>query len=387
MNDVRDEALGTILDRAAEGIESEPADRLPEVLRRGNRRRAGRFTALGVSIATFVGAVSWAGLTLPGSDRIPADIGDWHAFASLEANGWMIQLPPTWRVQQLPPCPNAPERIGAIVTNTDFVFRNPQGEPPKCEDRFVWAGFPRDGVAITFQPRGSFSGIFEPPANTSFPITPGSLIQTDSIRGGPAESFDSVVLHGTTLGVIRRFVGPEASFEDVDALDRMLATFALADPPWTWTSATVLSTRVEIRHPGTFEVTRFRLPLVIDAPAPMVRITSPDVRKGLCGPAFWRVLDLGFRRLGPDGVAVVVSDATEAWSPDFPARPARFDLAGASDHDALLCFGQTYEVTVFRFEESRRQIVVEVVTREGGMDDLRASPLEYMLNSIEISTA
>jgi hypothetical protein len=119
MNDVRDEALGTLLERVATGIESEPVDRLPEVLRHGSRRRAIRFTGIGAAIAVFVGAVSWAGLQNEGRRTIPADIADWDTFASLEENGWTIQVPPPWRVQKLPSCPNAPERIGVIVTNTD----------------------------------------------------------------------------------------------------------------------------------------------------------------------------------------------------------------------------------------------------------------------------
>ncbi len=142
MNDVRDEALGAVLDREAARIESTPVDRLPEVLRRGSRMRAIRFTAIAAAVAVFVGAVSWAGLQNEGRGTIPANIDDWDTFASLEENGWTIQVPPPWQVQELPACPNAPERIGVIVTNVDFEFLNPRGETPECEDRFLFRRIP-----------------------------------------------------------------------------------------------------------------------------------------------------------------------------------------------------------------------------------------------------
>ena len=69
MNDVRDEALGAVLDREAIRIESAPVDRLPEVLRRGNRTRAIRFAAIAAAVAVFAGAVSWAGLQNEGRGR------------------------------------------------------------------------------------------------------------------------------------------------------------------------------------------------------------------------------------------------------------------------------------------------------------------------------
>ena len=108
MNDVRDEALGVVLDREATRIGSAPVDRLPEVLRRGSRLHAIRFTAIGAAIAIFAGAVSWAGLQNERRGTIPANIADWDTFASLEENGWTVQVPPSWRVQELPACPNAP---------------------------------------------------------------------------------------------------------------------------------------------------------------------------------------------------------------------------------------------------------------------------------------
>ena len=105
MNDVRDEALGALLDREATRIESVPIDRVPEVLRRGSRRRALRFTAIAASLAVFVGAVSWAGLQNEGRETIPANIENWDTFASLEENGWTVQVPPRGKCRSSLPAP------------------------------------------------------------------------------------------------------------------------------------------------------------------------------------------------------------------------------------------------------------------------------------------
>lgn len=93
MNDVRDEAIGAVLERAAIGIESVRVEGLPEVLRRGDRRRAARFTAIGLSIAVFVGAVSWAGLELRGGGE-PVDVGN-RTFVT-SAAPWTFEYPSGW---------------------------------------------------------------------------------------------------------------------------------------------------------------------------------------------------------------------------------------------------------------------------------------------------
>lgn len=235
MNDVRDEALGTLLERAAVGIESAPVDSLPEVLRRGSRLRAIRFTAIAAAVAVFVGAVSWAGLQIEGRGTIPANIADWDTFASLGENDWTVQVPPSWRVQELPACPNAPERIGVSVTNTDFIFRDPRGELPGCGERHVFEGFPRDGVVFQFQPWGDW-GLFLPQPSTDLPLSADLLESSGAIKGGPSEKNAAVWVGGRLVGIVRRYVGSHASAADVAALDRMLESFRVRSVDrWTET--------------------------------------------------------------------------------------------------------------------------------------------------------
>ncbi len=88
---------------------------------------------------------------------------------SLKSTGWTLQHPSGWRVQSLPACPNAPARVGIIVTDTDFVFRNPSGQPPACGDRLVLAGFPKNGVAVALEPTGVGLGMLVSTPDTHLP--------------------------------------------------------------------------------------------------------------------------------------------------------------------------------------------------------------------------
>jgi hypothetical protein len=235
MNDMRDQTLGALLERAERGVEAASADRLPEVLRRGSRMRAIRFSAIVAAVAVFVGSVSWAGLQNEGRGIVPANIADWDTFASLEYNGWSVRVPPPWRVQELPACPNAPERIGVSVTNTDFIFRDPKGKPPSCGERQVFAGFPRDGVVFQFQPWGDF-GVFRPQPNTDLPLSSDLLESSGDIKGGPSEKNGAVWVGGRLVGIVRRYVGSDASAADMAALDRMVASFRVRSVDrWTET--------------------------------------------------------------------------------------------------------------------------------------------------------
>jgi hypothetical protein len=387
MNDVRDEALGALLDREATRIESAPVERLPEVLRRGSRRRAIRSTAIAAAVAIFVGAVSWAGLQNEGRETIPANIADWGTFASLNGNGWTVQVPPSWRIQELPACPNAPERIGVIVTNTDFRFLNPRGESPQCEDRFVFQRFPSQGVAFAFMPVSARIGVIEPKPRTTFPLTPGLMRTTESLSGGATQRFLEVGVDGELFAYVRRWVGPDAASGDVDALDRVLSSLRLTKSPWVWSTATMSATRAEIRHPSSFEVTTFRNPIVIDAPTPILRLASRSAGRGKCGHFFWRLLGLGFADLGEQGVVVVVSDATEAWSPDYGPRPSGFNLSTASEQRRFRCGGEPFRFYIWRFVESGRQIVLEVAVSDDRSKESEASSLATILDSLRIEEA
>jgi hypothetical protein len=385
MNDVRDEALGALLERAAAGIESVPVDRLPDVLRRGSRRHTARFTAIGAAVTVFVGAISWAGLSIRGDGTIPANIADWRTFASLDENGWTIQVPPPWRVQALPSCPNAPERIGVIVTNTDFEFLNPRGESPQCEDRFVFKGFPSDGVAFAFMPVGIRSGIFRQPLDTVLPLAPQLLHRTNGIRGGPSESFLGIWGRRSNLAYVRRWEGPGASPRDVAALDRMLASFRVRGA-LRWVEKRIVQNglAITISDPA-WTGTTFGGPVAEDVATPIVLLTSPAIGGGSCQP----FPDLTLGSFHESGVGVLVADGRTAGfvaSPredPFPPRPDAFRIRDGQERSTRGC-GRGVRALSFRFEDAGIPISVTVAATE---DVYREQPemLLHILNSIRVS--
>jgi hypothetical protein len=341
MNDVRDEAIGALLERAAVGIGSAPVDGLPEVLRRGGQRRVARFTAIGAAVAMFVGAVSWAGLTFPTDiDRIPADIRDWRTFASLEENGWTIKVPPPWRVQELPACATAPERIGVSVTNTDFVFRNPKGELPRCADRHVFVGFPRDGVVFQFQPWGDF-GLILPQPSTDLPLSADLLESSGGIKGGPSEKNAAVWVGGRLIGIIHRYVGSDASAADVAALDRMLASFRVRSVDrWTETGeGTTLHDEARgyaITYPDGWTVADENLTPWLSSPSETLSLGTFQLRVSEHPDDGFRLFDApvapaALRDMRSDDAFISLQESTAVFAGSTEHRPDHFGPLGCDE--------------------------------------------------------
>lgn len=389
MNDVRDEALGALLERAAIGTDAAPADRLPEVLRRGSRRRATRFTAIAAAVGVFVGAVSWAGMQNEGRGTVPANIADWRTFASLEGNGWTVQVPPPWQVLELPACRGAPGRIGVMVTNVEFEFRDPRGGPPDCGDRLVFAGFPRNGVAFAFMPivGDSIPGYFFQLPDTTLPLGPDLLVDGGGIRGGPSESFQGIWRHKDWIGTVRRFEGPEAIRADVAALDRMLASFQVRGAP-RWVDGHVRSLgdmRVSFERPNTWGFAGYPHAIVIDAPTPILRLRSPGIRGDGCQlPGTPWIQVGGFDEYG---VEIVVSDASESFAPpNLGPRPEPIGFADALGQRQVRCRGKRLQVTGFGFDESGIPVYVDVIATFSVYRD-QPEMLLHILNSIRIEEA
>jgi hypothetical protein len=390
MNDVRDEALGALLDREATRIESGPVDRLPEVLRRGSRIRTIRFTAIAAAVAVFAGAVSWAGLQNEGRGPIPANIDDWETFASLEVNGWTIQVPPPWRVQELPACSHAPERIGVVVANVDFEFLNPRGEWPECEDRFLLNGFPEDGVAFAFKPVGTRSGFFRQPFDTVLPLEPEHFHRPNGVVGSPAVSFIGIWAGRSNPANVRRWEGPDASLLDLAALDRMISSLQVRGA-LSWVEAEVAPKHelhdllIAIDHPSGWELRTYPRWSVIDAPNPIAALMSPGLQRGLCRLeplAPW----IGVGRFRDASVFVLISDATDSWQrPDLPARPDLFRFQDAIEDVKGRC-GPDVRAVRFGFKAAGRQIHVDVMA-SGSVYREQPEILLHIVNSIRIEGA
>jgi hypothetical protein len=341
VSDLRDMALGALLERAAPDIESAPADRLPEVLRRGSRRRAIRFTAIAAAVAVFVGAVSWAGLQNEGRRTIPANIANWDTFASLEDNGWTVRVPPSWRVQDLPACPNTPERIGVSVTNTDFVFRNPKGELPGCADRYVFAGFPRDGVVFQFQPWGDF-GLFRPQPSTELPLSGDLLESSGAIKGGPSEKTAAIWVGGRLVGIVRLYVGSDAPAADVAALDRMLVSFRVRSVDrWTETGdrGTTLHNEARgytITYPAGWTVADENLTPWLSSPSEILSLGTFPLRVSEHPDDGFRLFDapvapVALRDIGSDDAFISLQESTALVAGSTEHRPDHFGPLGCGE--------------------------------------------------------
>jgi hypothetical protein len=389
MNDVRDESLRAVLDQEATRIESAPIDRLSEVLRRGSRHRAIRFTSIAAAVAIFAGAVSWAGLQNEGRETIPANIDDWDTFASLEENGWTVQVPSSWRVQVLPACSNAPERLGVVVNNVDFEFLNRDGLVPACAEGFVFDGFPRSGVAFAFVPWRSTDGLLIRRPDTLLPLSLDLLTEVRTNTDGLEKRSEFVWL-GSPFGVVRRWTGSEASVRDVAALDRMLSSFEVRGAPrWVDGDAKSLGDlKVSFVRPETWSFAGYPHAIVIDAPTPILRLRSPRIRGDGCeliGEPWMTALGVG--RFDDYGVEIVVSDASDSWGPpDLPTRPATLRLGDASSRRSVMCGGASIRVLTFGFQEAGTPIFIHALATEAVYRE-QPEMLLHILNSIRIEEA
>jgi hypothetical protein len=232
-------------------------------------------------------------------------------------------------------------------------------------------------------PVGIRFGIIEPRSDTAFPLSPDQFMRTDSLSGGASQSFLGIWRDRINLAFVRRWVGPEASSHDVVVLDRMLGSLqVLGASRWMKTEASTPRLRVRITHPEDWSATRFSGVTVIDAPQPILMVTTPTVREGysfcLGGPYG------EFTTIGRSGLVVAVSDATGSYAtPDFGPRPATFRPSEATYDDTVTCSGQVRRFS-FQFQEAGRPIVVNVLV---STSFLREEPrtLRYILDSIRIS--
>ena len=129
-------------------------------------------------------------------------------------------------------------------------------------------------------------------------------------------------------------------------------------------------------------MSRFRGVTVIDAPQPILMVTTPGVREGysLClGGPFGE-----FTSLGTFGVVVSISHATGSWvkSSELGPRPPSLRPSTARFDDIVTCSGEVRRL-VFQFEEAGRPIVVNV---QVATSYLREQPtvLWHILDSIRI---
>ena len=222
----------------------------PRVPNRSSHHAA-RFAAAVVIVALFVGAITWAGLSI----RDDGTSAAWHSFGSPSSTGWTINYPSDWHVQQLKGCGGQGNAAGAVFTNTTFTFRNPKGGAPGCGDRMVFAGFPPDGVAVALQPEADLASIVIPTPSTPFPIRMAQLANPGGIVGGPRERYLDVQVPGRQNTFLSTFAGPHATSAARTAIVRMVASLSVPGATRWSPSEVARAEGVAVTAPSDWHVT------------------------------------------------------------------------------------------------------------------------------------
>jgi hypothetical protein len=220
MNDIdtRDERLGQLLDRAVRGIEPRfETDRLAD---RGRRTRAARLVASVAVVSVFVAALGWAAMHV-GDGREAAE--PVIVIGSIQENGWTASYPDSWHLTPVSDCGINDHQGGFVVSNVDFTFHDPEGGPPGCDDRLILDGFPDDGVALYLMPTGFRHSLLTSPT-TVFPLALGRFDTSGGIRGGLAETYQTIVIDHQLVAVAHAWVGSMSSSEDRAALASTVAS-------------------------------------------------------------------------------------------------------------------------------------------------------------------
>lgn len=382
--DDRDERLASILDDAVHDIEVSTLQPLVSMV----RGIGGPFRSVAAvaAAAVFVAGVVFASGQFGRDVRSQAGRGGTIVEGSLEADGWRLQRPVSWFTAPFEGCGTVLSR-GVVVSNAEFEFLNPQGQVPSCGERMVFAGFPSDGVAIDLEPYGTYLGSFdEPLGDTPFPIAPSQLLATDGIDGGPSMSYNAAVVGGEEKAIIRLWVGPEASSDDIATAHEILGSIRI-DGADRWIDEVFDShgVRVSVTRPEDWTVDTFDRLGVADAPNPVMSLTSPnaggDALK-ICGP---HVL-FAPTKLPLDGMAIVVSNASSSWiPPDVGPRPDVLSPATAIRDRTNECPMGTFRKLHFAFDVAGKPILVDVVM--GSIAETGPSPIVWpILESLDFPT-
>ncbi|MBI4258957.1 MAG: hypothetical protein HY658_00165 [Actinobacteria bacterium] len=256
-SDLRDDRLTEAFEAAVAGIRPSP-ERLPEIRRRGNLRRAARWTAGAAAVAVFAGALTWAGISLrPDRGSVTA------AYGGPEL-GWSLRYPPDWHVQPFGDegCEIGGVRGGAFVSNVRHEFRQPDGGTGNCLSRWDLGGLPEDAAVVQAGAYPLIRGLLRPP-DTELPIAFDDLRPTGGIAGGPDEYYLVVARDGEAFFMVRAYIGREASPDDVETVRQIVGSIRFDGAP-VWMAHENPEHGWSFEHPDTWAVGAFT-----DAPGPV----------------------------------------------------------------------------------------------------------------------
>ena len=334
MKDVRDEALGVLLDGAALEIESVSVDRLPEVLRWGNRRRAIRFTAIGAALAVFAGATSLAGLSLR---HETIESGVTRRYSS-PAAPWTFNYPSGWTTKTIS---RAGPKLKTNVLRTTIVngpmpsLANDHG--PNSAGNGALTAEAGDAGAIVLVVR--FWG--GKPSTDDYPlIGPGAF--ADDAESPGWKFRERTRCDGSLCFVVVEWLGPSVSDEDRNVAAEIASSVRLADVD-RWTESDGVSTTLHdesrgyaVTYPDDWTVANENLTPWLSSPGEIFSVGTFPLRVSEDPDDGLRIFDAP---VAPAALAdMEAEDAllsiqeTPNVDPDFfEPRPATFGPLGCED--------------------------------------------------------
>jgi hypothetical protein len=178
---------------------------------------------------------------------------------------------------------------------------------------------------------------------TRFPLTPDALRETGAVTGGPSESSTTHRIPGEPypVAIVRRWVGPEATPEDVVALDRLLRSLQVRGAArWMETAETTNTLHDEqhgytVTYPIGWTVADENLTPQLAAPAEILSLGTFLLRAG-------RDIDDGLRLFDAPVAPKALEDMTSvdafvslqesgADVALFEGRPDHFGPLGCED--------------------------------------------------------
>ena len=379
MNDVRDEALGATLEQEAHRIEAVPVDRLPEVLRRGNRLRAIRFTVIGAALAVFAGATSLAGLSLR-NETIESGVTRRY---SSRAAPWTFNYPSGWTTKTIS---SAGPQLKTNVLRTTIVngpmptVANDYG--PNSVGNDALTGEAGDAGAIVLVVR--FWG--GKPSTDDYPlIGPGAF-------GDDAESpgwkfRERTRCDGSLCFVVVEWLGPSVSDEDRNVAAEIASSVRLTDVD-RWTESNGVSTTLHdeargyaVVYPDDWTVAEENLTPWLSSPEEIFSLGTFPLRVSEGPEDGLRIWDApvapaALADMTSDDVLVSLQEASPAGFGDRDRRPETFGPRGC-DASILGCapredpFDVTFDAWWIPFTDAGRAFYLSVVIGDDVTPELR----------------